>query len=47
MPMAFRTSESTTMIRVKDVTITRIAGASERTVMRRRSWIAEETFCGF
>jgi hypothetical protein len=44
MPMAFRTRERTTMIRVKDVTMTRMAGARERTVTSRRSWMAEETF---
>ncbi|WBL34990.1 hypothetical protein O0235_09320 [Tepidiforma flava] len=46
MPIAFRTRERTTMMRVKEVTITRMAGARERTVMRTRSWMAAETLRG-
>ena len=46
MPIAFRTSESTTMIRVNDVTITRMAGASESTVTSSRIWMADETVWG-
>ena len=39
-PMAVRRSESTTMMRVKLVTITRMEGASERMVISPMSWIA-------
>lgn len=36
MPKARRSNESTITIRVKDVTIIKIAGASERTVISRK-----------
>ncbi|MNJ00099.1 hypothetical protein D3C73_1593470 [compost metagenome] len=39
-PMAVRSRESTTTMRVKLVTITRIDGASESSVISPMSWIA-------
>ena len=40
VPMAVRSSDSTTTIRVNDVILTRIAGAIESTVNSAISWIA-------
>ena len=39
VPSAVRNSDSTTTMRVNDVTITRIDGASESTVISAMSWI--------
>ena len=40
VPSAVRSSESTTTMRVNDVTITRIDGASDSTVTTAMSWSA-------
>src|SRR5688572_11988735 len=47
VPTALRTNESTTTIRVKDVTSTSSAGASESTVSRNTISSVVETFSGF
>jgi hypothetical protein len=39
VPSAVRSSESTTTMRVKEVIMIRIDGASESTVMKAMSWI--------
>src|SRR5688572_33052231 len=44
VPIAWRSSDSTMMIRVKLVIISRIAGASERTVIKMMICIADEKF---
>ena len=44
VPIAWRSSDSTMMIRVKLVIISRIAGASESTVSRTTICIADEKF---
>ncbi len=46
MPSAVRSSDSTTTIRVNDVIITRIDGASESTVISAISWIARSVRSG-
>jgi hypothetical protein len=46
VPIACRRNEKTTASRVKDVIISKIAGASEKTVSKSSIWSNTETFCG-